>query len=243
MRHDEGAALVWSDIDDTAPELARITLARQVSGSLKEDRYNQGLTRTIPLHPTLAAVLKAWRHEGWPTYFGRFPGPDDLVVPSPSGPGHHQPKRSSLKQLKRDCDTLAIKRRTFHELRNSFLTLCCEDSPHLEAIIKLMTHTPKGDASDNYIASRWAAKCQAIQAFDIRLSRRGELVKLARPATLAAGLDAGRDDFTSAKMAERTGLEPGGWDESRAIPGDRGVARARRMPLDYRGFGGPFRRS
>ena len=93
-------------------------------------------------------------------------------------------------------------------MRNSFLTLCCEDSPHLEAIIKLMTHTPKGDASDNYIASRWAAKCQAIQAFDIQLSRRGELVKLARPATLAAGLDAGRDDFTSAKMAERTGLEP-----------------------------------
>ena len=48
-----------------------------------------------------------------------------------------------------------------HELRATFLTLACEDSPHLEHVIKQITHSQKGDArAAHCIASRWAAKVE-----------------------------------------------------------------------------------
>jgi integrase len=208
FRHDEAAELRWGDIDRSATVMPRITLARQVGPApLKEDRHDQGLTRTIPLHPTLDTILESWRASGWPEYFGRHPTDEDLVVPAERGPEYNRPKRSTLKQIRRDAELVGVTPRTVHELRSSFLTLCSEDSPELEAIVKLMTHTPKGDASDHYMITRWRAKCRAMQAFDVRLDRRGQVAG-SIPQALAAGCGAGRGENTPRKMAERTGLEP-----------------------------------
>lgn len=208
MRHDEAAELRWGDIDFEATPRARITLARQVSGTLKEDRHDEGLVRLIPVHDALAELLDRWRREGWPATFARAPQAGDLVVPAERHAKAHRPKRSSLKQIRRDAEAVGVPRRTVHETRSSFLTLCSEDSPELEHVVKLMTHQPSGGpASETYMRTRWLAKCRAIEAFDVRLDRRAPVVgRIPRAAAAGAHADPRADPGgTEAKSPDKIG--------------------------------------
>ena len=171
-RHDEVAALRWGDRDEGAPLLPRVTISKQVGGRpLKEDRRGVGKFRTVPEHPELSRILAAWRRT-WAEYYGRSPTAEDLIVPRPTDVRVPLAKRSTLKQLRRDLESIGGRVGKVHELRATFLTLCCEDSPQLEHVIKQITHSRKGDTADvHYIASRWRAKCEAISRFDLRPGR------------------------------------------------------------------------
>lgn len=37
----------------------------------------------MPVHPELAALLAAWKLDGWAATYGRVPEPGDLIVPLP----------------------------------------------------------------------------------------------------------------------------------------------------------------
>ena len=179
MRHDEAAGLRWRDIEDAQP-LPRIELTGQAGGRpLKEDRRNEGKRRVVPVHPTLSRVLGSWRRVGFPALYGRFPRPGDYLVPSPVDVDAYRPKRSSLKQIERDAKAIDVKPRTVHETRNTFLTLASEDAPELEHVIRQITHSAKvGGASETYMRTRYLAKCEAMQRFDIRIERGAEVVAL-----------------------------------------------------------------
>ena len=36
----------------------------------------------MPVHPTLAKILAAWKLSHWERVYGRAPGADDLIVPA-----------------------------------------------------------------------------------------------------------------------------------------------------------------
>ncbi|MCB9601265.1 MAG: tyrosine-type recombinase/integrase [Sandaracinus sp.] len=193
MRHNEGAGLRWSDVDFRAEPLARILLTQQAGGlRLKEDKRGRGLSREIPVHPTLRAVLEQWRTKGFAETFGRHPRPSDYVSPRPGDVTLHRLNRTSLGQLRRDCVALGIPVRCPHTLRNTFATLASVDAPELEAVVASITHqtTPVRGAFRTYVAtqSRWLAKCAAVERLDVVLVRHAQVVTL--PKAAAGGLSA-----------------------------------------------------
>lgn len=63
--------------DPTTGALGRLTIAR--SHRKTHSKTKRG--RSMPVHPTLAAMLAEWRLSGWEKLMGRPPTPDDLIVP------------------------------------------------------------------------------------------------------------------------------------------------------------------
>jgi integrase len=123
MRHDEAAGVRFEDIEWDHEPLARLVLRQQADGSpLKEDKRSTGLTREIPIHPTLARVLSAWRERGFQERFGRAPSPRDWLSPSTMDVSAYRPTRTSLKQIRTDAELVGVTPRTVHETRNTFLT-------------------------------------------------------------------------------------------------------------------------
>ena len=219
MRHDEAAELRWVDIDWRETPLPRITLARQVSGHLKEDKHGVGLTRLVPVHGLLRELLEEWRGRGWVTYYGRHPRDEDLVSPATRSAKAHRPVRTTLKQIRRDAELVGAKPRTTHETRSTFLTLASEDSPHLEHVIKLITHQPpSGPASETYMRQRWLAKCEAIAAFAIRLDRHAEVVPMVASGSAIPGEIPGTGSQTQETPCKTGGFWRSGRDSNPRPP-------------------------
>jgi integrase len=252
MRHDEVAGLRVSDIDWTASPLPRVRLASQADRQpLKEDKRNVGLWRDIPVHPALQAIVREWLEEGFEQMYLRPPKPSDYLIPATSRVDRLRPKRTTLKQIKRDAKLVGITTRTTHETRNTFLTLANEDAPELESIIDRITHQPEsGRASETYKRSFWLAQCRAVQ----RLELGKRILAKAQPAPStdeSAIPDASLHDVshdvreTEDKSPAKCGAS-GGADGTRTrqarrkawdCKGIRGTA-PRRHPPNRRGFRG-----
>jgi integrase len=191
LRHNEGAGLRWCDVDFRAEPLARIALTQQAGGlRLKEDKRGRGLSREIPVHPVLRGLLEAWRTEGFARLHGRHPRDTDYIAPRDTDVSAYRLNRTSLGQLRRDCEALGLSRHCVHEFRNSFATLASIDAPELEAVIAGITHqtTPVRGAFRTYVAtqSRWLARCAAVERLDIRLVRHAEVVAI--PLAASSGV-------------------------------------------------------
>jgi integrase len=63
LRHGEAAGLRWRHYDARAEPLGRLVVAC----SYTRDGTKTEVTREVPIHPTLAAMLAEWRLEGWNT--------------------------------------------------------------------------------------------------------------------------------------------------------------------------------
>jgi integrase len=72
LRHSEAANLRWSQYDASAQPLGAINLGLTKSG----------VPRAVPVHPTLAKLLAAWKLSGWSSTYGRTPTADDFIVPT-----------------------------------------------------------------------------------------------------------------------------------------------------------------
>ena len=78
LRHGEVAGLRWRHYDAELEPLGRLLVATSYdSGRTKTD-----VTRRVPVHPTLAKILAAWKLSHWERIYGRAPGVDDLIVPA-----------------------------------------------------------------------------------------------------------------------------------------------------------------
>lgn len=220
MRHDEAAGLRWRDVDFRAEPLPRIELTKQAGDRpLKEDKRGTGKRREIPMHPTLRAVLEAWRTSGFARAYGRHPRPDDYLVPSVADVREYRVSRTTHKQIARDCRTLGIPPRTVHELRNTFVQLASLDAPELEAVVATITHSvkPVHGAFNTYRGSRWLAACAVMERLDVRLVRQAKVVAMPRAqngetpdsVTLLVTSESGVSKPLSFQTltAERTGLE------------------------------------
>jgi integrase len=86
MRTGEVTALRWRAHDSQVEPLGRLAVSASYSTRLKiEKAVKSKRPREVPVHPTLARVLAAWKIGGWRRMMGFAPGPDDLVIPYPDG--------------------------------------------------------------------------------------------------------------------------------------------------------------
>jgi integrase len=78
LRHGEAAGLRWRHYDPDLEPLGRLLVAT----SYDTGRTKTDVTRRVPVHPTLAKILAAWKLSHWERVYGRAPGADDLIVPA-----------------------------------------------------------------------------------------------------------------------------------------------------------------
>lgn len=78
LRHGEVAGLRMRHIDTTTQPLQKLLIAFSYGGRTKTKA-----TRTVPVHPVLAAVLAEWKLSGFRRWTGRQWNAEDFVVPGP----------------------------------------------------------------------------------------------------------------------------------------------------------------
>lgn len=206
MRLSEFTGLQHGDVDWSAEPLSRILLRRQRARSgagwqpLKEDKHGVGITREVPVHPSLAAALRAWRSgpEGWVLHYTRFPTDEDYLVPRITDPSKPLSQGSVYRWLQQDCATVGATGRAVHCTRNTFITLVDQDAPELRHVAKGITHSVAGDAQDGYRRSEWLQRCAVMQAFRLGEKPVAEVVAL----PLAAGDRPGKNLASEENIAK-----------------------------------------
>jgi len=184
MRFGEGAALRWRMYDATLKPLGRLLVAHSYNTHLKKVKaVKTEVPRQVPVHPTLARVLAAWKLGGWERMLGRPPTPDDLIVPSPKG--KHRNGHVALQQFHRDLATLDLRKRRLHDLRRTFISLAQADGARKD-ILHWITHGPSGDIMDAYTTLPWETYCTEVEKLRIGLLE-GRLIEL--PKAASAGID------------------------------------------------------
>jgi integrase len=209
MRFGEAAALTWSDYDPASSPLGKLVIERSYSSKarrVKETKTDN--PREMPVHPTLARILAAWKLGGFERMTGRAPRPEDLIVPSRRG----RPRNANhaLRRFHEDLDRIGLRARRQHDARRTFISIARADGARTD-ILRWATHGPTGDITDQYTTLPWAALCEEVAKLRIEVLE-GELVWL----PLAAGADglgaavvqSSNQAISGEKMAERTGLEP-----------------------------------
>lgn len=183
-RHSEVADLTWSQYDDRTKPL----------GSLHLAYTKQGVPRSVPVHPTLAKILKAWREHGYRATYGRDPERGDLVVTTRAG--RRRKADEAQKQFRKDLEKIGLRtsagktrHRRGHDLRRTLITLARADgaSDHL---LRWVTHGPKpSEILDTYSTPPWDALCGAIEKLRVRF--------------LGAGLVQSRKAVSASKVRKR----------------------------------------
>ncbi len=176
LRHGEVAGLRWRQVVTGLNPLGRLVILT----SYDRGDTKTGVERWMPAHPVLAAMLAEWKMRGWTQQQRRAPGPDDLVVPHPQptnrGPrvkfGGMRTDHDSYKRLRIDLDTLGFRRRRFHDLRRTFITLAREDGAEKD-ILRLCTHgAGDHDVMELYTSFGWKKLCDQVSCIRVRRDRK-----------------------------------------------------------------------
>lgn len=167
LRVGELAVLRWKDYDPAMKPLGRLTIARAVkSVSKREAQTKTSAVKLVPVHPTLAPLIDAWKAAGWKAYMSRDPEPGDLVVPNQFGEVRNTNRHN--RDLGRDCKRLGIVHRHQHAMRHTFITHVQDDGAD-GAVIRWITHAPPRTAFDSYTRGQWLRLCAEIVKLAIKL--------------------------------------------------------------------------
>lgn len=167
LRFGEASALTWSAYDAGAEPLGRLEIAASYDtktrkvGSTKTER-----PRPVPVHPTLAKVLAAWKLAGWQRMFGRAPRAEDMIVPSRKLA--HRNANHGLRKFHEDLERLGLRPRRQHDLRRTFISLALADGARKD-ILRWVTHGPEGDIIDLYTTLPWPTLCDEVGKLRIEL--------------------------------------------------------------------------
>lgn len=165
LRTGEAAGLRWEGVQRAEP-LGRLV----VESSYDRGETKTGVTRWMPIHPALAAVLAEWKLGGWARTFGRPPVESDLVAPTPKDgkrPGRRRAEGSmrdknwARKRLVRDLATLGLRHRRAHDLRRTGISLA-QDGGADSRVLRWGTHAPPGETIDAYTTLEWGTLCRAV---------------------------------------------------------------------------------
>ncbi len=130
--------------------------------------------RLVPVHPTLARVLAAWKLSGFERYTERPPKDGDLIVPSATG--KHRNAGYSYGRWARDLEALQLRSRRHYDTRRTFRSIAGDAGASKDHVLWI-THTP-GDQLDDYNSPSWPALCEAVLAIPVRLRERGTVRRL-----------------------------------------------------------------
>ena len=108
----------------------------------------------MPVHPTLAQILAAWRDSGFEQLTGRSPRPDDPIVPSRRGA--YRNVNSSLRRFHEDLERIGLRVRRRHDVRRTFISIARADGAVADTL-HFATHGPDGDIMDAYTTLPWAS--------------------------------------------------------------------------------------
>ena len=188
MRPGEVSALRWRAYDTKAEPLGRFNAAVAYSTRQKVEKGTKTeRPREVPVHPTLAKILAAWKLSGWARMVGRQPSPDDLILPSAwsytkeggpeSGRGRLNLNHNALlAQLHLDLDALQLRRRRCYDTRRTFISLAQADGARKD-ILRWVTHGPTGDIMDVYTTLPWHTLCEEVVKLKVEL-RSGKLLSM-----------------------------------------------------------------
>jgi len=141
-----------------------------------------GSSKTIPVHPTLAAMLAEWKLGGWAEMMGRAPEPDDLLLPLPPDDAARRTKRAGdplrgdvyirRRWVEVDEPMLGWRHREVYATKATFISLVIDDGADPLVIEHRVTHTkPRRSAFDGYDRGpHWRQTCAEV--VELRISRR-----------------------------------------------------------------------
>ncbi len=203
LRHGEVAGLRWRHYDPTLEPLGRLVIAT----SYDTGRTKTDVTRRVPVHPTLGKILAAWKLSHWERIYGRAPGADDLVVPTRNLTTIDA--SDAVHAFKADLEALGLRieagehrDRGGHDLRSWFITTCQEHGAHRD-LLRVVTHTSKGDVVSGYTRAQWPALCAEVGKLRVS-TLDGEILPLATGFATAEVKAANR----WRKVVTPMGLEP-----------------------------------
>ena len=153
-----------------------------IATSYDTGRTKTEVTRRVPVHPTLGKILAVWKLSHWERIYGRAPGADDLVVPTrnlttiDASDAVHAFK-ADLAALGLRVEAGAHRDRGGHDLRSWFITTCQEHGAHRD-LLRVVTHTSKGDVVSGYTRAQWPALCAEVGKLRVSILD-GEVLPLA----------------------------------------------------------------
>ena len=169
----EACGLRWSDLDKDTLHLWCLTVDSQYNGAtVKMARDEDTAGRVVPVHPTLARALDAWRTGGFAKIYGRHPLPDDFISPNPRTMAARTPDQAK-KALRRDegrAGVNHVKGRLTHGMRRCFITSARKRGA-LPDVVRQITHQAKGPTIDHYTTFEWETLCRAVLCVEVDLSR------------------------------------------------------------------------
>lgn len=181
-RFGEAAARRWRDYDANATPLGKLAVTTSFSTRLKKEKLTKTENpREMPVHPTLASILAAWKLGGWVKLFGRQPELDDLIVPSREG--RYRNVNHGLKRFYEDLERIGLRPRRQHDTRRTFITLAQADGGRKD-ILRWATHGPTGDIMDAYTSLPWEIICAEVGKLKISLLE-GKVIEL--PKSVISG--------------------------------------------------------
>lgn len=161
----------WQDVDLEAKPLGKLALRTKWRNETKREVVGTktGTVRYVPVHPTLARLLREWKLSGWHGFAGRHPTDIDLIVPSRRG-GILRP-HNVWPALQRDLRKLGLRPRRVHDLRAAFISLARADGARPD-IIKWISHGPsKRQIVDVYTRLPWEVLCAEVARVNLALPR------------------------------------------------------------------------
>ncbi len=222
MRAGEVSARRWRDYDARATPLGRLLIHSQaVNGEERETKT--GAAREVPVHRTLAAILAEWKITGWPMYFGRHPGPDDLIIPNRHDSKSPRAKKQLIR-MQEDLERLGLRRegRGRHALRATFLTLLQSDGANM-GIATRATHKLRADVVSGYLRVSWEDLCREIAKLRLSVRRRARIVPIHQAVGQREGAPFGDSLSDSDRKAPHSFVKTSAADGTRT----RGLRRDR----------------
>jgi hypothetical protein len=163
-RHTEVLSSTWARYDATTEPL----------GTLHVVETKSGVPRAVPVHPTLAKILAAWKLGGWERTYGKAPKDDDLIVRTRRAGARYKAADTQVRFVE-DLGKLGLRikastrNRRGHDLRRTLITLARADGA-IDSLLRWVTHGPRpSEILDVYSTPPWADLCREIMKLRVRL--------------------------------------------------------------------------
>jgi integrase len=137
---------------------SRSQTRRAVKGTKTE------VSRHVPVHPALAALLAEWVLSGLPKLLGRPATPEDLLFPSKQT-GRERAQTSIHGSLQVDLDKLDMRGRRAHDARRTHISLLVDAGARRE-VFSVWTHGRKGDVVSSYTSAAWSTFCAEMMRLE-----------------------------------------------------------------------------